>query len=269
MVNMEMNQKSEVVLNKFNDAKAIVLKIGNSLKHKTNIIINKKNNDISDLVTNYDIEVQTEIMETLKQKYIDDSWLCEENVNEILSSDLWVLDPIDGTTNYISHHCDYAISLAYYHHGKPTFGIVYDVVKDKLFHCIVGDGAYCNNIKLDELPFYKMNESILNGSLKSLLGFNEKHGLDLVRISKEIRGHRSLGCSSLAICHLAQNLEQLFISNHIKIWDYAAARLILEEVGGCIDIYYTLNTLDSNQTCIAATSKKLLDEFSKKCTEWN
>ncbi|MEG0239434.1 inositol monophosphatase family protein [Anaerorhabdus sp.] len=269
MENMEMNPKLEVVLEKFNLAKEVVLRIGKELKDKSDIVVESKNNDISDLVTNYDVEVQDKIMNEIKNVFLDDSWLCEENVNQIVSSNLWILDPIDGTTNFISHRRDYTISLAYYHRGKPTFGIVYDVVNDELYHCVVGQGAYCNDQQLEQLPITKMKDSILNGSLKSLLGFYRSHGLDLDRLSKKIRAHRSLGCSSLAICQLALNKEQLFISNHIKLWDYAAARLLLEEVGGRIDIYYTLNAIDSNQTCVAATSDDLLKEFTNQCTEWN
>lgn len=269
MVSMEMNQKLELVSSKFKDAYAVVKLVGKELKEKNEIIIEMKNNDISDLVTNCDVEVQNKIMNALKEKYVEDSWLCEENVNEILNSNLWILDPIDGTTNFISQRCNYAISLAYYHQGKPTFGIVYDVVNDEVFHCIADQGAFVNQTRLMKLPISEMKESILNGSIKSLLGFNKHHGLNLEETSKKIRAHRSLGCSSLAICHLAQNKEQLFISNHIKIWDYAAARIILEEVGGNMDVYYTLNTLECNQTCIAATSKELLKQFISECNEWN
>ncbi|MEA4875194.1 MAG: inositol monophosphatase family protein [Anaerorhabdus sp.] len=269
MATMEMNQKLDLIFKKFETAKKVVLKAGENVKEKVLIQVDLKDNDISDLVTNCDVECQTMIIEEIKKEYSDDSWLSEENVKDIHSSNLWILDPIDGTTNFVMMKKNYAISLAYYHEGIPMFGLVYDVESDVLYHCIKDQGAFKNDLRLNRLKEHKLSESILDGSLKSLLSFQQAHELNLKVLTRKIRGHRSFGCSSLTICHIAENEKQLFVSNHVKLWDYAAARIVLEEVGGCIETLTSLAKMDENQTCIAASSKNLLDEFKQELVRWN
>ncbi len=269
METMVMNQKLDLIFKKFETARKVVLMAGKKIKEKVTIQVECKNNDISDLVTNCDVECQTMIIEEIQKEYSTDSWLSEENVKDIHSSNLWILDPIDGTTNFVMMKKNYAISLAYYHEGIPMFGLVYDVENDTLYHCVKGQGAFKNNVQLKHLQEQQLSESILDGSLKSLLSFQQVHELNLKVLTKKIRGHRSFGCSSLTICHLAENEKQLFVSNHVKLWDYAAARIIVEEVGGCIETLTSLAKMDENQTCIAATSKKLLDEFKQELIRWN
>ena len=85
--------------------------------------------DFQDLVTEYDRSIEEQIHNALKVKFPTHSFLGEESVRE-RGDHLWILDPIDGTTNFVSRHRDFAISLAYYHKQQPVFGIVYDVMRD-------------------------------------------------------------------------------------------------------------------------------------------
>ena len=101
MATMEMNQKLDLIFKKFETAKKVVKKKKKNVKEKVLIQVDLKDNDISDLVTNCDVECQTMIIEEIKKEYSDDSWLSEENVKDIHSSNLWILDPIDGTTNFV------------------------------------------------------------------------------------------------------------------------------------------------------------------------
>lgn len=266
---MGMNQKLDLIFEKYEYAKKVVYQAGNTLKNKASVEVDYKNNDSTDLVTNCDIECQTEIMNEIKRVYPDDSWISEENVNDVHSSNFWVLDPIDGTTNFVMMRKNYSISLAYYHEGIPVIGLVYDVDADILYHGVKGHGAFKNDVRLNPLPKCNLRESVLDGSLKSLLSFQQVHELNLKVLTKKVRAHRSFGCSSLTICHIAENQKQLFVSNHVKIWDYAAARILLEEVGGCIELLISLAKVDENQTCIVASSKSLLDEFKEELERWN
>lgn len=190
---------------------------------------------IADIVTNLDREVESYLKEELMKKYPAHSFLCEESDKE-LSDCTWIIDPIDGTTNFVNMHRDFAISLAYYHKKKPVFGIVYDVMRDEMFVGIHKEGAYLNDKQLSNIIGKPLSECILDTSMHTLRFMKEHYACDLLDIQKEIRGHRASGCASLNICHIAQGILDMYISSNVKCWDYAAACIILEEVNGAYSI---------------------------------
>lgn len=225
-------------------AKGIVLQAGEILRTNTHHNIFNKSS-IFDLVSDMDLMIEHQILEQLAHHFPKHTFLCEESQKQ-LSSHTWILDPIDGTTNFISKHRDFAISLAYYENFKPVFGLVYDVMRDELFCGIVNEGAWCNHQPLTRSSFISMQECILDVSLNSLWRLRQ-HQVDLLPIQREIRGHRSLNCASLAICHIAQGINDVYISCSVHCWDYAAACIILQEVKGTYrimqDFFTTKKTL--------------------------
>lgn len=200
--------------------------------------------DFQDLVTEYDRSIEEQIHNALKEKFPAHSFLGEESVKE--SGDhLWILDPIDGTTNFVSLHRDFAISLAYYHKKQPVFGIVYDVMRDEMFVGVHGKGAWLNEKPLDVLRKKEGKECILDAGMH-VMGYIEKtYGGDPLSMQDEFRAHRYLGCASLSIVQIAQGLRDFYLSAHVKCWDYAAAVIILEEVQGAYSIQNTFFTTTS------------------------
>ena len=209
----------------------LVLEAGENIKRlmNDNISIETKANS-SDFVTNVDKSTEVFLVEGIKAAFADQDFLTEEDTTPRVDSDeLWIIDPIDGTTNFIYQKKNFAISIAYYHKKQPIFGIVYDVMADKVFLGITNEGAYLNGEKLPKVNQDRtLKESILYGDLYSLSMF-EKSPEDL---RKELVSHRYLGAASLEICAVAENQAQAYISRNLKVWDVAAGVIILNEVGG-------------------------------------
>lgn len=188
----------------------------------------------SDLVTIVDREVEKFIVTQIKSHYPDHNIIGEENIdNTVSDSDyMWIIDPIDGTTNLINRQQDYAISVAFCKGDQGIFGIVYDVAKDKLFHSYSQEGAYLNGKRLSGL---KANSTLHNELLALTLPWSEIEELDswgiYFKLASQARGIRIYGATTIELCDMAVGKLGAYVHHHIHAWDYAASRVILEELG--------------------------------------
>lgn len=223
--------------------KQLVLKCGTTLRTSTIDELAYKG-EISDIVTNLDREIEAYLIEQLHQRYPSHHFLGEESLKQD-GEYVWIIDPIDGTTNFVSSHRDFAISVALYHFQKPVFGIVYDVMRDEMFVGVHQKGAYCNEEKMVAVYPKTREESILDISLHTMSTLTKKHQVDCMELHALFRGHRSSGCASLNICHIAQGALDSYVSAHVKVWDYAAACIILQEVSGHFQIEKDFFTVHS------------------------
>jgi myo-inositol-1(or 4)-monophosphatase len=142
---------------------------------------------------------------------------------------LWCVDPIDGTTNFVSGLPFFAMSVALLKQGRPVLGVVYDPQADECFYADAGGGAFLDG---DPLPLKSPPEA-LNRCIA---------GVDFKRIPRELgarlaalhpySSQRNLGASTLDWCYLAAGRLQVYLHGGQKLWDYAAGALILEESGG-------------------------------------
>ena len=229
---------------------------------KKDMKVNYKNDDLQDLVTNKDIMTEKRIVEYLSMVYPEDAFITEENTVDFEKKDgIWILDPIDGTTNFAYSLKDYAISLAYYYKKEPVFGIVCDVSRELTYVGIKGNGAYMNEEPLDMISEMPFDHSIFDMSLRSVVQFREKYGVDFDKLVYEATAFRSIGSAALGITHIAAGGLHFYGSNSLKLWDYAAARIILEEVGGYIYISEDDGKYYESHTIMAATSAASVEKF--------
>lgn len=191
-----------------------------------------KDNEFDNIVTDLDILVQDTLIKLLTEAFPDTQVLGEESVEHIFSDKMWIIDPIDGTKNFFRRKEDFAISIAYYEYEKPIFGYVYDVVKDDLYLGITGVGAFLNKVKMNNLPVRTMNQSVLDMNLKTLYTLQEKYNANVKRLSQQVFAHRNIGSAAISMCQIARGLHDIYISSHLKLWDFAASRIVLKEVGG-------------------------------------
>ncbi|MGF7058774.1 inositol monophosphatase family protein [Brassicibacter mesophilus] len=251
--------------NEINDTveftKTLVKRAGRMLKKamKSDIEINFKNSDHRDLVTKYDLEVETYLTDKIKQKYPDHSFITEENTNNSTTNEeyVWIIDPIDGTTNFINFKKDFTISIALYKNEEPLFGVIYDVMKNDMYVAISKQGAFLNGRKLNKLDQgIKLKQAIVDTSLNTVSIFKDHYNLDLVWLAKAIRGHRACGTASLAICKIGTGEINAYISAKLCIWDYAAAVILLRELGGSYSFIFEnlTNGLNKNRTTFIATT---------------
>lgn len=143
---------------------------------------------------------------------------------------VWVLDPIDGTMNYVETRKDYAISLALCEDGIPVVAAVYDVERDLFYHAVRGEGAYCNGERLDFVSTDKgIADSIILTDVKEMLAMPR-----LMKCIQASRGHRRYGSAALECVDVAAGRAGAFVHMWVSPWDIAAAKLICEESGAIV-----------------------------------
>lgn len=209
-----------------------VKEAGDLIKTKMNedFKINTKSNT-NDLVTDVDTAVESFFQEKLQDRFPTHRLMGEEgsfkNIKD-LSGTVWILDPIDGTINFVHQKQLFSISLGIFVEGVGVIGFVYDVMKDELFSAVKGKGAYLNASALPPLsndtPFH---ESIIAINPRWLV--RQADMLDLV---KEVRGIRCYGSAALEITYVAAGRLDGYVSFHLSPWDIAGGCIILKEVGG-------------------------------------
>ncbi len=190
------------------------------------------------LVTEADIQTQARLKQALGRHWPDWALLGEEMTAEaqaqVLNNEpiFWVLDPLDGTTNYAHGLPFFSISLALVISGRIHFGMVYDPYRDECFWAEAGQGAWLNGLPL-RLP------SDQNQALCDCIAVVDYKRLDpdlachLVR-ERRFQSQRNLGSVALEWCWLAADRAQLYLHGGQKLWDYAAGRLIFQEAGGAL-----------------------------------
>lgn len=148
---------------------------------------------------------------------------------------LWVIDPIDGTTNFFHGLPYFAISIALMDAGRPIMGLVYNPVTDELFTALLGQGAYLNGQRLplkQHVP--TMPEAIAGVEVKWLSGKLPQRLAALPPFGSQ----RNFGASTLDWCYLAAGRFDLYVHGGQRLWDYAAGCLILTEAGGSMTSLY-------------------------------
>jgi len=228
-----------------------------------------KEQELSNLVTCFDIEIEQLIVKAIQDKFPDHSFITEESTVQASSHAgyTWIIDPIDGTTNFVSFGQGFAISIALYKNRQPYIGVVYDVMADELYLGIAQKGAWLNGSPLvKKEPAGSLAEAIVDFSLNTIC-IMLKQGIKLPELIHYIRGHRSYGVASIAICKVAAGQLNAYISAKLSIWDYAAAAIILREMQGDYCILSKLESaLEFHQKLIfvACENKSLLQQLRDK-----
>lgn len=251
--------------NRIDFTQELVKKAGENIKRlmSESVKVETKSAD-NDFVTNVDKATEVILVEGIKEMYPNDDFLTEEKtVATQGKDDLWIIDPIDGTTNFIFQQKNFAISIAYYYQNKPVFGIVYDVMADELFLGINGEGAFLNGVKLEDLnQDVGLKDAIVYGDLYSLSMFDK----DTQALRDEWVAHRYLGAASIEICWVAAGRMQSYISKNLKVWDVAAGVIILNEVKGQYtfgDIHNGIFFNDEDGEFFSTSNQRILNDFKK------
>lgn len=221
----------------YEQAKSWVLEAGELIREQINdpMVIEKKSNE-HDLVTETDKMVEKYFADRIKATYPDHLMLGEEGYGDDVTSldgTVWIIDPIDGTMNFVHLRKDFAISIGIFHDGVGEIAFVYDVMADELYSACRGEGAFKNNAQLKQLN----EEQTLNDAIfafnHDLLCENQKFDRSIIeKLLNDIRSARIIGAASLDIVNVAEGLLDGYISNGLSPWDVAGGYIILNEVGG-------------------------------------
>ncbi|MCL1630976.1 inositol monophosphatase family protein [Sporolactobacillus sp. CPB3-1] len=189
----------------------------------------------NDLVTNMDRAVEQFLIDKIRSAYPDDKIISEEGFGDAADTNdgvLWLLDPIDGTLNFVLQKRFFAISIGVYENGFGKAAFIYDVMSDELFHCLSGKGAFQNDKQLLRLTEVSIDDALLDLSatwLKPNRRIDENIMTDLVR---RCSGTRAYGAASLELAYVAAGYLDAYFTMRLSPWDYGAGLILLNEVGG-------------------------------------
>jgi len=190
----------------------------------------------NDFVTEIDREAEKEIIGKLRRAYPEHAFLGEESGETGKDSKYqWIIDPLDGTTNYLYGIPHYAISIALKVDNQLDQAVIYDPLKEELFTASKGAGAHLNNHRMR----VSSRRSLRNALLGTGIPFRENQDLgqwteEIQRLQPDTAGIRRLGVASLDLAYVACGRLDGYWERGLKTWDFAAGALLLQEAGGLI-----------------------------------
>lgn len=195
-----------------------------------------KRKERNDFVTEVDTRAEQEIIETIRKSYPDHGFLAEESGRSGSDEFVWVIDPLDGTTNFLHGFPQFAVSVALQIRGRMEHGVVYDPLRQELFTASRGDGAY-----LDERRIRVSKQLGLDGALIGT-GFpyrsNTKYldaYLEMFKVlTMQAAGLRRPGAAALDLAYVAAGRLDGFWEIGLSPWDTAAGTLLITEAGGLV-----------------------------------
>jgi len=189
-----------------------------------------------DLVTMVDIECDRLISHALHETFPDTLLVTEESYHEGSAIDLsntWVVDPLDGTTNYTHSFPHFAVSIAYFKDNKPRAGVVFDPFKQEMFTAIEGGGAFLNDKPIRVSKVETLLKALLATGFPYNLDTNARNNLDYFKqVLPKCHGVRRPGAAALDLAYTACGRLDGFWELTLSPWDVAAGGLLIEEAGG-------------------------------------
>ncbi len=195
----------------------------------------------TDYVTEVDRRVEQIIFEDIKSYYPEHNFLGEESGEEINNSNVtWILDPIDGTTNFINGFPHYCISLCASVDGVPTHGVIIDPTRREEFSASKGKGAQLNGERIRVSDQKNLTDALLSCSSRSTPEQNYKYNLlgTFMELYKNEITIRRTGCSALDLAYIGAGRLDGFWGNGLKPWDVAAGIVIAEEAGALLSDFH-------------------------------
>ncbi len=202
-------------------------------RFKTNVRIETKG--LANFVTEADLASERVIVDSIRNRFPEHAIISEESHSDRADAkDLWIIDPLDGTSNFMHGIPHFAISVAYYRDGQPELGIVCNPIRHDWYIAVLGQGAWHNGVRqrvdraerIDETMitcgFYYDRDRMMQATLDTIGAF----------FRKNIHGMRRFGAAALDLCNVGCGQYGLFFEYKLHPWDYAAGQLFLTEAGG-------------------------------------
>jgi myo-inositol-1(or 4)-monophosphatase len=189
----------------------------------------------NDYVTEVDRQAEAVIIDTLLKAYPKHAILAEESGTRGNSEYVWIIDPLDGTTNFMHGFPHFAVSIALQHKGKLQQAVIYDPLRQELFTTSRGDGAYLNDRRIRVSKRKNLDGALLGTGFPFGESANIDRFLETCRTLMPVTaGIRRAGAATLDLAYVACGRLDGFWEFGLKPWDIAAGALLIEEAGGVV-----------------------------------
>ena len=208
-----------------------------------------------DFVTKTDIRVEKILIEELNKSKKNYSFITEES-GKIFNKNknvFWIIDPIDGTTNFMHGIPHFAISIALRKENEITIGLIFDPIKNEIFYAEKDNGSYFNNNRVRV-----SNKTDLDECLFATDNFGIKSIYPKLNL-------RNTGCAALDLAYVACGRFDGYFHNDINLWDVAAGKIIIEESGGKVN---DINNFEINKINIRAGNPNIYEKMLKKLNKF-
>ncbi len=233
--------------------------------------INQK--QINDFVTEVDHAAEKAIIETLTTAYPGHGILAEESGTEFGAKDsefVWIIDPLDGTTNFIHGFPFYCVSIALAVQGKIEQAVVFDPTRNDLFTATKGRGAYMNERRIRVSKRVRLNECLISTGFPFRPGDNFKNYMGMMSdLMPKLAGIRRPGAAALDMAYVAAGFTDGFFESGLNPWDVAAGSLLITEAGGLVGNFTGEADFLDQKECMAGNPRvygqlvSVLGKYSK------
>lgn len=190
----------------------------------------------NNLVTEIDKKSELTIISFIQKKYPGHGILAEE-VGELKkdSEYLWVIDPLDGTTNFAHGLPIFSVSIGLQKNNQTIAGVVYDIMRDIIYSAEAGGGAFANDFRIKVSNRDKLTHSILVTGFPYNVNENPERAFERFELmTRNSRAVRRLGSAAIDFCYVASGVFEGFWEVHLHPWDICAGKLLVEEAGGIV-----------------------------------
>jgi myo-inositol-1(or 4)-monophosphatase len=236
-------------------AETAALEAGALIRHKLAEPRTVASKGFRDLVTDADYAAQQCITELVRARFPDHSFLAEERDATLprAGSVQWIVDPVDGTSNYSRGIPNFCVSVAVAANAQVIVGVTYDPMREELFSGVRGQGCTLNGQPVTVSPTASLADAIVSLDWGRRYEVRQASLLALLRFAHAVRSIRAIGSAALALAWVAAGRLDAYINFSLSAWDIAAGMLLIEEAGGAAsDLGGLPLPLAESTTCLGA-----------------
>ena len=226
-----------------------------------------------DFVTSADKRTEKILIDELQRAHPDYGIITEETgiINKSNTKNRWIIDPIDGTMNFLNGVPQFAISIGYEEEGEVKCGVIFNPIMNEMFCAEKGNGAYLNNSRIRVSNKKKLKDSLLvTGGPKGASKIKDKIFSEYISVSNKVSNVRKYGSAALDMAYVACGRFDAYWQRELNYWDIAAGIVILKEAGGFVDFFENDPELPLKKNILATNSNihnELIDLINKKDIE--
>ncbi len=211
----------------------------------------------NDYVTSVDFAAEQAIIEVLQEAYPDHAILSEETglIGDEHAEYQWIVDPLDGTRNFVHNIPDYVVSIAVLKNGVAQHAVVFDPIRNEMFTASRGSGTFLNDRRVRVSSCRSLQEGILVGRLPIFSKADQTVRTEFLTLMKSMAAYRQFGSSILELAYIAAGRIDALCNYNLRPWDLAAGVLLIQEAGGLVGDYKGEQSWQEKQEIIAGNPR--------------